>query len=157
MKIFSSNELQCYALRLFNVYGPGQNMANLKQGMVSIFLSQVLSNNFIHVKGPSERFRDFVYIEDVINAFILVYNNKTISNFEIYNISTNIKTKISDLIIKFEKIIPSNFKIKYQGETPGDQFGIFGNNKKFKKEFNWHCKTKLDKGLKIMYKSYKNY
>ena len=38
-------------LRLFLVYGPGQNMKNLRQGMVSIFLQQALTSNNILVKG----------------------------------------------------------------------------------------------------------
>ena len=42
MKIFSTYGISCTSLRLFNVYGPGQNMENMKQGMVSIFLSQAL-------------------------------------------------------------------------------------------------------------------
>ena len=41
-------------LRLFNVYGPGQNMKNLNQGMVSIYLAQVLENNKIIVKGSKK-------------------------------------------------------------------------------------------------------
>jgi UDP-glucose 4-epimerase len=157
MRIFSSNELQCYALRLFNVFGPGQNMTNQKQGMVSIFLSQVMKNKFIHVKGSKERFRDFIYIDDVVNAFVLIFKKKMSCSFDIYNISTNKKTKILDLISIFQNIIPFDFKVQYKGNTPGDQFGIYGNNEKFKNDFNWQCKTTLDVGLKKMYNWYKNY
>ena len=42
LRINHSTNLQCNSLRLFNVYGPGQNMNNLKQGMVSIFLAQAV-------------------------------------------------------------------------------------------------------------------
>ena len=39
-----------YALRLFNTYGPGQNMSNMKQGMISIYLAQFLKNKEILAK-----------------------------------------------------------------------------------------------------------
>ena len=50
LRVFGSN-LTTTALRLFNVYGPGQNMNNLRQGMVSIFLQQALTSNTVLVKG----------------------------------------------------------------------------------------------------------
>ena len=55
-------------LRLFSAYGPGQNLNEMKQGIVSIFLSQLLSQDEIIVKGSLKRVRDFIYIDDVINA-----------------------------------------------------------------------------------------
>ena len=51
MKIYSSSGIQTRALRLFNTYGPGQNMSNMKQGMISIYLAQFLKNKEILVKG----------------------------------------------------------------------------------------------------------
>ena len=45
-------------------------MQNMRQGMVSIFLQQALQNNEIIVKGSKERFRDFIYIDDVVDGFI---------------------------------------------------------------------------------------
>ena len=56
-------------MRMFNVYGPGQDMKNLKQGMVSIYLAQALKNKRIVVKGSLNRVRDFIYIDDVVDAW----------------------------------------------------------------------------------------
>ena len=55
---------------MFNVYGPGQDLTNMRQGMVSIFLSQALRSNAILVKGSLERFRDFIYIDDVVDCWL---------------------------------------------------------------------------------------
>ena len=58
------NYLQIYkkipyiSLRMFNVYGPGQDMSNLKQGMMSIYLAQAINTKNIHIKGNLERARD---------------------------------------------------------------------------------------------------
>ena len=55
--------------RMFNVYGPGQDMNNLKQGMLSIFLAYALKGEKIIVKGDKNRFRDFIYIDDVVDVW----------------------------------------------------------------------------------------
>ena len=51
LNIYSKYNIDIVALRLFNVYGPGQNMENLKQGMISILLAQALPNKHILIKG----------------------------------------------------------------------------------------------------------
>ena len=156
MKIFSSNKLKCYALRLFNVYGPGQNMINQKQGMVSIFLSQAFNKKYVHVKGDKNRFRDFVYIDDVSNAFIKVFESKITSNFEVYNVSNNIKTSISELITELKDKISFDFIVQYKGSTPGDQFGIFGKNNKLTSHTSWKPTTNLSNGIRNMVDWYEN-
>ena len=54
---------------MFNVYGPGQNLSDLKQGMVSIYLAQAQKENKILVKGSLNRVRDFIYIDDVVEVW----------------------------------------------------------------------------------------
>tara|TARA_Y100000991_G_scaffold209829_1_gene190444 strand:+ start:1260 stop:2174 length:915 start_codon:yes stop_codon:yes gene_type:complete len=150
----NSDILNCTVLRLFNIYGPGQNMNNMKQGMVSIFLQQALKSDQILVKGSLNRFRDFIYIDDVISAFIKAEKNNAVG-FKIYNIGTGIKTTVSDLL----NIICSNFherkSIIQQSNTPGDQFGIIANIDNAEKGLNWKPSYKLKDGLKKMIKYYK--
>ena len=151
LKIYEQFGIKSTALRLFNVYGPGQNLLNLKQGMVSIFMAQVINDNKIHVKGSKDRFRDFVYIDDVVNSFLLCLQRPS-NLFAVYNICTNKKTKIHELI----NIIKSNFNkdipVEYTGNTLGDQFGIVGDNKAAKNNLHWQPKIELKKGIKMMFK-----
>ena len=67
LKIFK-DKLPYVIFRINNVYGYGQDLDNLKQGMVSIYLAQALKNNKIIVKGSLDRFRDFVHIDDVVDC-----------------------------------------------------------------------------------------
>ena len=91
--LFEHYRIPVVNLRLFNVYGPGQNLNNLQQGMVSIFLAQALLNKHILVKGSPERFRDLVYIDDIINSFTIILGaNK--SGYRCYNVSTGVRTTI---------------------------------------------------------------
>ena len=90
LRIFEKYGIKHTSLRLFNVYGPGQNMNNLRQGMVSIFMSQMINHGKIKVKGSSSRYRDFIYIDDVIEYFVrCLNNNKSIG--KIINVGTGKK------------------------------------------------------------------
>ena len=149
LRIYAEYGINSTALRLFNVYGPGQNMENLRQGMVSIFLAQAISDKQIHVKGSKDRYRDFVYIDDVVNAFISAYNRK-LTGFNKCNISTGVKTKIESLIETMVGKLPYEVNVVYKGGTPGDQFGITGHIKEAKRLLGWTPKITLDEGLSKM-------
>ena len=68
LRIYQQYGIEATNLRLFNVYGKGQNLDNLKQGMVSIYLAQMIRDKHIHIKGSPDRFRDFIHVDDVIEA-----------------------------------------------------------------------------------------
>ena len=59
------------ALRLFNVYGPGQALSNPYTGVLAIFASRLLNNERPLVFEDGEQRRDFVHVEDVARAFVL--------------------------------------------------------------------------------------
>jgi len=138
------------SLRYFNVYGPGQNLENLKQGMVSIYLKQFLDSNFkkVEVKGDLNRFRDLVYIDDIVNITIESACNAKFNN-QIINVGTAKKTTVGEILNLIKTFTDSNKEIEITAGTPGDQFGIFSDNSKllslYKKEL-----TPFSIGLKKM-------
>lgn len=150
LKIYASLGINCVALRLFNVYGPGQNLKNLKQGMLSIYLAQALTNNKIVVKGSVDRFRDFVYIDDVVNAFMKGFEYSKGTSFGLFNISTGIPTYVYQLLDTIKLCLENKIEIAVIEGTPGDQFGIFGSNWYAKTTLGWEPKTAFDEGMKAM-------
>lgn len=149
MRIYQKYGITCTALRLFNVYGPGQNLYNLKQGMVSIFIAMALTDKLVHVKGDKKRFRDFVYIDDVVDAFWKALSRPS-EQFKIYNVCTGIKTTIENLITSLQLFLPDNFIVKYSGSTPGDQYGIYGDYQLIYDELGWMPQYSLNEGLNKM-------
>jgi len=112
---------------MFSVYGPGQNMENLKQGMVSIYMAYLLKGEPIVVKGRMDRFRDFIYIDDVVEAWMKTLDNPE-SFGKIYNLGTGRKTYVYELIreeIKAFELDPNSYPIVYEKPTSGDQFGLY--------------------------------
>jgi dTDP-L-rhamnose 4-epimerase len=63
--------MQANALRLFNVYGPGQALSNPYTGVLAIFASALLNGNAPQVFEDGAQRRDFVHVEDVAQAFVL--------------------------------------------------------------------------------------
>lgn len=147
LDLYKNNKVNISVLRLFNVYGPGQDLKNLKQGMVSIYLSQLIYKKYITVKGAKERFRDFVYIDDVVKSCLHIMKNN-IKQYEIYNICTGTKTSVENLLNKLIKHTKIKKKIFYKKSTPGDQIGIQGDNSKLKKILIKNQFIDIDTGLK---------
>ncbi len=114
------------ALRYFNVYGEGQNLENLKQGMVSIYLKQFFDDSFreVEVKGSLDRFRDLIYIDDVVDITIDALNNPKFKN-QIVNVGTGRKITVREILELIEKISGIDKEIVVTDGTKGDQFGIY--------------------------------
>lgn len=149
LRIYRQYGIEGVALRLFNVYGPGQNMENLRQGMVSIYLAQALNDRHIHVKGSAERFRDFVYIDDVVDAF-LRFETYVIGKRAIFNIGTGVRTTVQDLVAQIRQTLPFAVDVSYAGSTPGDVFGIYADCSRTKRDARWIADIALAEGLRRM-------
>jgi UDP-glucose 4-epimerase len=146
IRIFSELGLNSVVLRLFNVYGPGQNMNNMRQGMLSIYLAYIAKGLPITVKGSTERYRDFVYIEDVVNAICLSVQSSL--SFDVFNVCTGVKTTVAEALdIIVRKSGFNDYPISIADGTPRDQFGIFGSYKKIQNLLGWVPKYNLESGL----------
>ena len=124
LRVYEQFGIDTTSLRLFNVYGPGQNMDNLRQGMVSIFLAQMLKDKRIHVKGSADRFRDFIHVDDVVESFLRCLSCDK-SKSETINIANGKATKVKEIIDLLASSQKDEIEIKYKGGTPGDIHGIF--------------------------------
>lgn len=149
LRIYEQYGIRSTSLRLFNVYGPGQNLENLRQGMVSIFLAQMVNKGHIHVKGSPNRFRDFVYIDDVVDSFVTSTDREE-SFGQIINIGTGLKTTVGELVEKLVDSQGQDVTVEYEGFTQGDIHGIFADNSKMKSALGMNSLVSLDDGLEKM-------
>lgn len=147
MRIYQNYGIESTSLRLFNVYGPGQNLENLKQGMVSIFLAQVLKENKICVKGSAARFRDFIYIDDVVEAFVRCLVKQD-SYSKVINVGTGIKTSVGQLVEQIVSNFQNEIVVTYEGTTAGDIHGIYPDITKMNELLGTWKKTDISEGVK---------
>lgn len=124
------------SLRLFNVYGAGQDLKRMNQGMLSIYLGQALANGEVVVKGSFDRYRDFVHVSDVASAFLAVAANLK-TGHEIYNVCSGTKTYVKDALEVLQDSFGGSLKISSVGSTPGDVNGWLGSRKKIQGECGW--------------------
>jgi len=141
------DQLPFVAFRMFNVYGPGQDLKNLRQGMVSIYLAHALLNSYIPVKGALDRFRDFIFIEDVVRIWLQSITRTDINN-QIFNLGTGIKTTILDLLNKIKQL-HEDVAWSTVLNTPGDQFGIYADTQLLESYFGVSSFLSLQEGLTL--------
>lgn len=136
-------------LRFFSIYGPGQNMKNLKQGIVSIYMSYIMQNRPIIVKGALTRFRDLTYIDDLIDVLIKIEDCDETFN-EVFNVGTGFKTTVEELVNSILKAFGKkdfdNWVI-VQGNTPGDIMGCIADIGKLKRTLGWEPSYGIEEGL----------
>ena len=139
-------QLPSVSLRMFNVYGPGQDMTNLRQGMVSIYLAQALRSKHIVVKGSLDRFRDFIYIDDVVDAWFRVATLEDIGSNTI-NIATGARTTVAQVLEAVQSHVAGT-TVEVADSTPGDQNGIYADTTRMRSLLGMSDLVKLADGIK---------
>ena len=137
-------------LRLYLVYGPKQDLNRLIPITIMNALKKVKFNC-----SAGKQLRDFVYIDDLINAIVKTFKNEK-SNGEIINVGSGNPISVKKLIIKICKLAnggnPQFGKVSLRKD---EIFKLYPSLKKVKKILNWQAKVNLDKGLKKTIKYYK--
>jgi len=99
-------------LRMFNVYGRGQNINYA--GVISKFISDVSSDKSIHIIGDGKQTRDFISIYDVIDAFDCAIKNIAEKRGKIYNVGSGKSISINKLAKILIEIYGKKIKIIYE-------------------------------------------
>ena len=110
-------DLETVALRYFNVYGPRQ-VASDYSGVISIFIDQALSGEDITVHGDGEQTRDFVYIDDVVQANLNAATTDAVG--EAYNVGTGESVTIRELAELIQDITDTDSDIVHTDARTGD-------------------------------------
>jgi len=110
-------DLETVPLRYFNVFGPGQ-VAGDYSGVISIFIDQALSGEDITVHGDGNQTRDFVFIDDVVQANCRAATTDAVGNA--YNIGTGDSITIRELAELIQDITDTNSDIVHVESRSGD-------------------------------------
>ena len=132
------------SLRYFNVYGPGQSKEYA--GVISIFIGKALNGEPLIIYGDGNQERDFIYVEDVVDANISTMNYS--GSEKIFNIGSGNSIKLIDLAKLIIKLCESDSEIIFRKPRYGDLFCSCADISKAKNELNWTPKTDLETGLK---------
>ena len=139
-KYSTKHKLPLIITRLFNVYG--ENNIN---NVIFLFAKSSLKNKEIYIDGDGEQLRDFIYIDDVIEALLLITQNNKKSN-TVINVGSGEYIKIKELAEKIKNLTKSSSKIIYRDFDPGLKNSYCNNS--LLKSYGWKQKTSMDEGLK---------
>lgn len=135
------------AFRYQNVYGPGQSLKNPYTGILSIFSTQIKNGNGINIFEDGKESRDFVYIDDVVDATILGLEKEEANN-QIFNVGTGTPTDVytvaKQLIKNYRLEVPITISGNYR---LGDIRHNFADITKISSMLNFVPKISFKQGL----------
>jgi dTDP-L-rhamnose 4-epimerase len=88
--------MEAACLRLFNVYGPGQSLSNPYTGVLAIFASRFANGQKPVIYEDGEQRRDFVYVDDVANAFLLALESPQ-ANGGVFNVGSGNSRSVNEV------------------------------------------------------------
>jgi dTDP-L-rhamnose 4-epimerase len=136
------------AFRYQNVYGPGQSLKNPYTGILSIFSTQIKNGNGINIFEDGKETRDFVYIDDVVDATILGIEKKEANN-EVFNVGTGIATDVISVATNLIKNYGVNVPITVSGNYRlGDIRHNYADLTKIDAKLGFTPKYSFEDGLK---------
>jgi UDP-glucose 4-epimerase len=144
---FRTFGIKTVSLRFANVYGP---LSKHKNSVVAKFLKQAFSGETLEIYGDGKQTRDFIYIDDLIQAIILSVRSDI--GGEVFQIATYKETTVNEIADKVRNIIELETGIRvsvFHGETrPGDVKRNYSDISKAKRMLGFSPEFDLDRGLK---------
>jgi UDP-glucose 4-epimerase len=141
--------LQTVSLRLTNTYGPRMRIKDARQTFVGWWIRQLLEGETLQIFGDGLQVRDFNYVDDVVEAMLLVAVNET-ANGQIYNLGSDDPINLLNLA---KLMIELNGGGKYKiVPFPPDRKVIdigdfYGDYRKIRSKLNWRPRVDLREGL----------
>ncbi len=136
-----------YALRYQNVYGPGQSLKNPYTGILSIFTRLALQNEKINIFEDGLESRDFVHIEDVVNATVSCLKREE-KGQHILNVGSGIPVNVIEVAEEIVSYLKSDSEIQISGAfREGDIRHNFADLKQIKEITGFEPKWPFKEGL----------
>lgn len=136
------------SFRYQNVYGPGQSLKNPYTGILSIFSTQIKNGNAINIFEDGKESRDFVFVDDVVDATILGIEMNAADN-EIFNVGSGLPISVlevaNSLIENYRKNVPVIVSGNYRF---GDIRHNFADLTKIRETLGYSPKFTFEKGIK---------
>ena len=137
-------------LRMFNVFGPRQSLSNPYQGVLAIFLGNLLRGEPIRIDGDGEQSRDFVFIDDVVRAWIACLDEPR-SVGKILNLGSGTPTTINalcDAVLDQFGHSRSTYSVATGEQQQGDVRASAADITAIREVLDWAPKVDLGEGLR---------
>ncbi len=140
---YTARGVRCACMRLANVYGPRQDPHG-EAGVVAIFSEKMLAGQAPTINGTGKQTRDYVFVEDVVDAFITAFNAELTGP---YNVGTNVETDVNRLYELIAKQAGCDIPAGHGPAKAGEQMRSLISAAKLDGETDWQALTSLEDGL----------
>jgi UDP-glucose 4-epimerase len=117
--------LRSVGLRLFNVYGPGQDPKSPYSGVISIFCERIRRGEPIEVFGNGHQTRDFIFVADVVTALLQAMDTQ-LSGEPVFNICTGNATPVLELAQTIASLCNKDLAIWFRAAREGEIGNSYG-------------------------------
>ena len=142
--------LDVTSLRMFNVYGPRQSLSNPYQGVLAIFLGNMLRGEPITLHGDGEQSRDFVYIDDVVRAWISCLEDSR-SVGKVLNVGSGAPTSVNqlcDAVLEQFGHSRADYDVKNDSQQQGDVRSSAADISAIQQTLDWAPQVPFAEGLR---------
>jgi UDP-glucose 4-epimerase len=141
-------DLAVTSLRMFNVYGERQSLTNPYQGVLAIFVGNVLRDEPITIHSDGQQTRDFVYVGDVIDAWLRVLDDRATAG-QVYNVGSGRETTIAELARAVVRACGHDeWEIATGPAQLGDLRRSCADVRELQSATGWEPRTSLDDGMR---------
>jgi UDP-glucose 4-epimerase len=150
--------IRAVSLRLTNTYGPRHQMKHHKQGIINWFIRQLIDSQTIKIYGDGKQIRDINYVDDVVEALLLVACNEK-TNGESFNLGGIPKSLIDLVKVMISVYGKGNYElVPFNEDLRRIEIGDYvANYEKIKTRVKWQPKTSLEEGLRLTFDYYEKY
>jgi dTDP-glucose 4,6-dehydratase len=136
--------------RCSNNYGPNQDYTKL----IPKFISLLLADKKVPLYSKGENIRDWIYVEDHIDAIDLIFHKGISGN--VYNVGGNCEMTNKEIVKKLLKLTKKTINsVKYVSDRPGHDFRYAVDTTKITKELGWKPKFNFEQGIEKTFEYYK--
>lgn len=139
--------IETVCLRIFNAYGPGQNLPGVHAPVIPGFLNQAWQNGTIVIHGDGNQTRDFVYIDDVVSAMEAAATAEDV-NQSILNIGSGSEISIQELVHEVLEVTGGNPEVISNPRNEGGLSRLCADISAAREKLNYQPTMPLAEGLK---------
>lgn len=139
--------IETVALRYFNVFGPRQDPSSAYSGVISIFVDKVLANAVPTIFGDGEACRDFVFVDNVVDANIAAATRDGVSG-QVFNVACGGRTTLNDLLAMLGRIVGREVTPRYAAARVGDIVASVADITRARMQLGYEPRVEVEVGLR---------
>jgi UDP-glucose 4-epimerase len=141
--------IETVALRIFNAYGPGQHLPASHAPVIPQFMHQALGGGSLVIFGDGNQTRDFVYIDDVVDALAAAATAEDVDRLVI-NIGSGREVSINDLAQKIIRVAGRSAEVLHSHAESGGVSRLVADLTLARAKLGFQPKLNLEQGLELL-------